>query len=107
MRERSDCGTDDDRRRGFPEVESEEDDGDRSDEDGRKLEVGRDPDEKDVERLSVSLPECYVFHASRLDGGDLLAVVALSNRYVLLYFLGRLHRRFPLNKRRRLLTPEV
>ena len=37
----------------------------------------------------------YLDDPARFDPGDPLPVVALPNRYVLLYFLDRLHRRFP------------
>src|SRR6266581_4379114 len=107
MRERSDCGADDDGGSGLPEVEAEELDGDDADEYRCELEVRRKPHEQEVERLAVSFLQGNVLDAARLDRGDPLAIVAFSNGNVLLYFLGSLHRRFPLNKRRRLLTPEV
>ncbi len=95
MRQRAERAADDDCGRRLPEVQPEEKNGDKADEDGGKLEVGRKPRPEELNRLAVPLLQGDVLDASRLDRGNSLPVVTLPNRYVLLYFLDRLHRRLP------------
>src|SRR5256885_15939919 len=80
---------------GLPEAETDHRDGEDADVDRGELEVGREPRPEEIDRFAVPLLERYVLDATRLDGGDPLPIVALPDRYVLLYVLGSLHRRFP------------
>ena len=90
MGERAQEGSDDDGGCRLPQVEAKKDDRDDPDEDSRELEVRREPGPEQVDGLAVPLLEGDVLDAARLDGGDPLAVLALPDRYVLLYFLSRL-----------------
>src|SRR5437773_11981957 len=95
MGQRPQCAADDDRDRRLPEAEAEDRYAEDAHEDRRELEVRRQPRPEQIDRFAVTLLERDVLDPARLDGGDPLPVLALPNRYVLLYFLDRLHRRFP------------
>ena len=98
MRERAQRTAQDDGERSQPEAQTKDRDAEDADEDRGELEIRREPRPEEIDRFAVPLLERYVLDAARLDGGDPLPVLALPNRYVLLYVLDRLHRRFPLYK---------
>jgi len=105
--ERAQRAAQDDGERGLPEAETKDGDAEDADEDRGELEVWGQPRPEEIDRLPVTLLERDVFDAARLDGGDPLPVLALPNRYVLLYVLDRLHRRFPSLRTTAGNTPEV
>src|SRR5262249_2556598 len=57
---------------------TEEPDADDADEDRRELEVGRRPGPELIERTSVALGQGNELSATRLDGGDLVAIRAFA-----------------------------
>ena len=95
MGQRTESAAKDDGKGGLPEAEPEHRDTEDPDVDGREFEVRRKPRPEEIDGFPVALFERYVLDAAGLDGGDPLPVIPLPNRYVLLYVLDRLHRRFP------------
>ena len=91
MTQRTEAGAEDDRQSRLPQVEPGIRDGDDADEYRGELEIWRQPDGEQIDRLAVSFLERYVLDATRFDGGDPLPVLALPDRNVPLYFVNRLH----------------
>src|SRR5207302_1051630 len=89
MRQRTQQAAHHDRGGGLPHVEAEERDGEDAHEDGRELEIGREPSPEEVDGLPVALSERYVLDAPGFDSGYSLAVVALPYRYDLLDVVSR------------------
>ncbi len=86
--QRSERAADEDGERRLPEAEPEHSHAEHPDKDGGELEVRRQPCPEEVDRFSVPLLEGDVLDPAWLDGGDPLSVIALPDRYVLLYVLG-------------------